>query len=64
MKKNQEAHLAQILKEVTTRINKKYRHGAREHKGDLWEVDLLKEALDEVIDLFVYIQTEIIKRKR
>lgn len=59
----QQEHLDFIIKNTADKMRAKYIKGAQEHNGDLFDVDCLEEALDEVIDLMVYLQTELRKRK-
>ena len=61
MQPKHEQHLKFILKDITKRIDTKYRKGQKEHGGDLWTKDCLNEAMDEVVDLLVYLQTELNK---
>ena len=63
MTPEQERHLQMIKDEFVKRVDAKYRAGQKEHGGDLWNKDSLAEALPEAIDLFVYIITELLKRK-
>lgn len=54
----QEGHLQILKEEFCERLDKKYRAGVAEHGGNLWEKEgLLDEAIMEVIDLWVYLQT-------
>jgi len=60
MKQKQELHLSMIQSKVRKLINTKYRRGAREHQGNLSNLSskkLIDEALNEVIDLAVYLIT-------
>ncbi|HLI31099.1 MAG TPA: hypothetical protein VKV79_08390 [Terriglobia bacterium] len=55
-----EEHLRRIKRGIAARIDRKYRAGQHEHGGNLWEkssLALIEEALDEVIDLAVYLET-------
>jgi hypothetical protein len=63
MTKKQTQHLNRIVKETTKRLRKKYIAGAKEHHGNIWDIDCLQEAFDEILDLIVYVQTEIHKRE-
>lgn len=64
-----ERHLSRVKRRVAARIDRKYRAGHREHGGKLWEKPasaLIEEALNEVIDLAVYLETlkEQLQRQR
>lgn len=50
-------NLGRILREVPKRIEQKYRKGSMEHGDDLFEIDLVDEAIDEAIDLIIYLYT-------
>jgi len=53
-----EAHLARILSQLTADVRAKYEAGQIEHGGNLWEKPgMLEQALEEVIDLAVYLYT-------
>lgn len=53
-----EKHLGRIKTQIIDLIDAKYRAGQEEHKGNLWEKSgLLDEAINEVIDLAVYLLT-------
>lgn len=55
-----EQHLSRVKRRVAARIDRKYRAGQREHGGELWKkspLALIEDALDEVIDLAVYLET-------
>ena len=58
-----EEHLQTIKDKFCELVDKKYRKGQAEHGGKLWEKDCLLEATPESIDIFVYIITELLKRK-
>jgi uncharacterized protein YktB (UPF0637 family) len=65
MNKKREAHLKKIKKILNEKIEKKYRLGAESHKEDMMEKeDLLDEALDELLDCFTYVITELMRQKR
>jgi hypothetical protein len=58
MDKDHEDHLARIKTTVAELIDTKYRAGQKEHGGTLWlKPGLLDEAINEVIDLAVYLLT-------
>ena len=63
LSKAQQKHLDRIVKSTVKRMRSKYLAGAKQHGGDIWDLDCLEQAFDEVIDLMVYLQTEIRKRK-
>lgn len=53
-------HLNRIEAEVSRRIVDKYIRGAHEHGGDLQDmsvIELIDSAIDETIDLAVYLST-------
>lgn len=58
MNPDHEAHLRRVKRNVAARIDRKYRAGQREHGGELWKkAGLVEEALDEAVDLCVYLET-------
>ena len=58
MKTQQEQHLKNIKEDFLREVDKKYRAGQKEHGGDLWlKKDLIDKALEEIIDLYVYMLT-------
>ena len=58
MKQQQEQHLANIKEDFLREVDKKYRAGQEQHGGDLWaKKDLIDKALEEIIDLYVYMVT-------
>ena len=58
MTPGQEEHLLRVKNSFLKDVDKKYRLGQAEHKGNLWEEDgILDMALEEVIDLYVYLST-------
>lgn len=58
MTPSQEKHLNEILKEVRSKIDTKYRAGQAEHGGDLWErVPLIDDIMDEAVDQTTYALT-------
>ena len=64
MTRRQEQHLVAVIHSVSRRIDRKYRAGAVEHSGDIRDltpVQLVEEALNEVADLFVYLETVKVK---
>lgn len=64
MNKQREKHLADIKNILVKKIDAKYRKGARHFKEDMMaKEDLLEEALDELLDCFTYVITEIMRRK-
>jgi hypothetical protein len=64
MTKDREIHLERVQAIFKNRLDKKYRAGSKQHKEKLWEkADLLDEAIDEVIDLAVYLISEQDRRR-
>lgn len=60
MNAEQEEHLQQIKEQFEMLVDRKYRRGQVEHGGDLFEKDynwLINNALDEAVDLVVYLLT-------
>ena len=60
MSKDQEDHLQSIKDSMVQLINEKYRKGAVEHGGNLWDMSglqLLQEAMNETADQTVYLLT-------
>lgn len=58
MTQAQEHHLTHIKQMFAASVDLKYRKGEEEHGGNLWDNDhLLDEAINEAIDLFVYLVT-------
>lgn len=58
MTPDQEKHLQRIKDKFLAEVDKKYRNGQREHGGNLWlKPGMLDMALEEVIDLAVYLYT-------
>lgn len=55
MKSDKKVLLAWIEKEAASRIREKFTKGDREHHDDLMQIDLLHEAIDEAIDLVIYL---------
>jgi hypothetical protein len=56
----QEAHLGRLKTTFSLVCERKYRKGQQEHGGDLWqksELELVDDAIDEVIDQWVYLST-------
>ena len=52
------AHLARILKQFSADASAKYSAGQAEHGGNLWEKPgMLDHAIEEAIDLVVYLYT-------
>jgi hypothetical protein len=64
MSPEKEAHLHDLKHRFANRLDFKYRKGAAEHNESLPDkTDLLEEAVDEVLDLYVYLTTEIDRRR-
>lgn len=58
MNDEQEAHLASIKAQFVRELDVKYRKGQQEHGGNLWlKPGLIDMALEEVLDLAVYLYT-------
>lgn len=59
MNKWSEENLKKIKEDFVKDLDKKYRAGYKEHEGDLRDMSYeqaLQEALNEVIDLYVYLK--------
>ncbi len=53
-----EAHLMRVLTHLVRDVDQKYRAGQLEHDGRLWEKPrMLEHAIEEVLDLAVYLYT-------
>lgn len=66
MTAEQEKHLANIETAFLAKVDRKYRRGAAEHGGNLWElgaIELVENALDEAIDQVTYLETLLEKLK-
>ncbi len=60
-----EAHLQRILDRLDADLAAKYEAGQREHGGNLWEKPgMLEHAIEEVLDLAVYLYTLLEQRER
>lgn len=60
MSKAQHEHVHKLMFTMAMMMEKKYTAGQKEHGGNLWEMseeELLNNALDEVVDLGVYLLT-------
>lgn len=58
MTNDQEKHLDDIKYNFIKDVDKKYRHGQREHGGNVWlKPGMIDNAIEEVIDLAVYLYT-------
>lgn len=58
MDEQHEAHLRRILDDFNADTRAKYEAGQREHGGNLWEKGgMIEHALEEAIDLVVYLYT-------
>ena len=56
--KQQEKHLKTLKADFVKTLDKKYRQGASEHGGNIWDNDhLLDEAIAETVDLYSYLRT-------
>ena len=54
MSVEQERHLARIKGRINLLLDAKYRLGQAEHKNNLWQLKIMPELLNEVIDLVSY----------
>lgn len=64
MTPEREQHLHDLKNLFLERADAKYRKGAEEHNESLLtKDDLLYEALDEAINLFIYIASELQRRR-
>ena len=54
MKKDQEEHLKEVIKDFAEPVSKKYRRGQQEHGGNIWQKPTLPLMAEEVIDFWVY----------
>lgn len=53
-----EAHLQRVKDRLTADLDLKYRKGQAEHGGNLWlKPGMLEHAIEEVLDLCVYLYT-------
>ena len=60
MNKDQEQDLSEIQGLFHSLVDEKYRKGAKEHGGNIWDISidqLAHEAMNEAIDQFVYLKT-------
>lgn len=58
MNKKQTKHCDTITRDFAKSLRLKYKKGAKEHGGNLWDnKHLLDEALNEVVDLYSYLHT-------
>lgn len=65
MSPEHERHLSRIIFKASELIEAKYRAGQKEHGGNLWEKDnLLDEAINEAVDLVVYLLSEKERRSK
>jgi len=56
MTKKQEEHLARIKAQFSKEVDKKYRKGQKEHKGNLWlKPGVIQMAKEEAVDQYVYL---------
>jgi len=55
MTQEQETHLEYIKQKTLQLLDAKYRKGQAEHGGNLWDIDLLDNAIDEAIDMITYL---------
>ena len=60
-----EAHVSRILNRFNADLRAKYEAGQAEHGGNIWEKPgMLEHAVEEVIDLVVYLYTLKEQRER
>ena len=58
MTQAQNAHLKRLVEQFQCRASLKYRKGQQDHGGNLWvKSGLLDMAIDEAIDLVIYLLT-------
>jgi hypothetical protein len=58
MRKSQEIHLKEIKERFLALVDKKYRKGAKEHGGELRDVQgIIDMAIEEAIDQVTYLFT-------
>jgi hypothetical protein len=58
MDQEHESHLRDVKYNILNDLDRKYRQGQIEHGGNLWEKPgMLDNAIEEVIDLAVYLYT-------
>lgn len=58
MTNQQEAHLSSLIEETAARMDDKYRKGAAEHGGNLWDLSIEKlvdNAIEEAVDQLTYL---------
>lgn len=56
----QEQHIITLIRRFEAAADKKYRTGQAEHGGNLWDLPILQildNAIDEVVDQFIYLST-------
>ena len=61
MTREQQIHLDHIKRTIIRRVDAKYKRGAKEHGGNLLNMNglrILDEAIDEATDLMIYLLTE------
>lgn len=65
MTTDQEQHLDRLKAQAANMIDSKYRKGQAEHGGNIWDQNknLLDNAIEEAIDMVVYLLTEKEKRE-
>jgi phage terminase large subunit GpA-like protein len=57
MTKPQELHLERIKERGLALLDAKYRAGQREHGGNLWQKPMVRNIMEESLDLLVYTLT-------
>jgi len=56
MTPEQDEHLRDVLAAFSKRAEEKYRAGAAEHGGNVWDNVTLDELEDELIDAYIYLR--------
>ena len=59
MTAEKEQLLERIQEKIRTRLNDKFRKGDEEHKDDIFNIDLLSEIFDELIDGLTYVSVKM-----
>ena len=53
----QEEHIQRILNKFKNDMPIKYRKGQAEHGGNLWDMKIIDAAIEEALDMYVYLVT-------
>lgn len=64
MNSQQSEHLNNIVNRVIVDIQTKYVKGQNEHGGNLWDRDVIIDAIQESIDQLTYVYTIDFKRRQ